>query len=79
MTAVCWQLELLGRSSCRPWQLLLQLGRQLAQDDYVIMAAVKLLTANYEQNRDLLREIIKMRDVVTCCNLFKKHVRRKYQ
>jgi hypothetical protein len=54
---VGWQLELLGRPSCRPWLLLRQLSGRLKEDDYHIMATIKLLLANYEENKELLPEV----------------------
>jgi len=62
VTAVGWQLELLGRPSCRPWQLLLKLGRQLSEDDHYVMAALKLLLANFEEHSSLLQDVIDKRE-----------------
>ena len=61
VTAVGWRLELLGRPSARPWQLLLQLGRQLMEDDYVIVASVKLILLNYDENNGLLPDVLEKR------------------
>jgi hypothetical protein len=61
---------MLGRPSCRPWQLLLRLGRHLAEDDYILMAELKLLLANYEENSGLLAEVIEKREEFTLKLLF---------